>query len=518
VVGEQWLARLDEGGLSQRFFAGAVTFATLMPMRAIPFRHVCLLGMNDGDYPRPRAPLDFDLMGRDYRPGDRSRREDDRYLVLEALLSARERLYISWVGRSVTDNSPRPPSVLVGQLRDHLSAGWRLAGETAEPLSDALTIEHPLQPFGAAYFPAEAAGSPLFTYAHEWRADTAPVADSAMLAPPQRDEPLSLRELAEFLRDPVKAFFRQRLQVAFEGDDPASDDVEPFELDGLDQWRLQDELIAAQATALDRGSDLAEARVGQLARIGRRGELAAGGFGAAMADVLAEPMENLFARYREALARWPQAIAGEEEIRLGAEGEGASIELSDWLGGMRRDGDGARGRVALESSSLIGGDNEYRGDCLIRHWVFHLAAHLAGGPVTTLVLSKRGEVELPPLTQVEAEAHLRALLRSWQQGMCRPLPVAVKSAFAWLKALPVPGDAAALDRAIAAARKVYEGDFNREGELANNPYLQRSWPSFDALYADGEFAALAEALLRPLQRAMHAKADANRQSKAGGGA
>ncbi|PWG68486.1 hypothetical protein DF186_25050, partial [Enterococcus hirae] len=72
------LAGLDEGGLNQRFLAGKVNFATLMPMRAIPFRKVCLLGMNDGDYPRSRPPVDFDLMANDYRPGDRSRREDDR--------------------------------------------------------------------------------------------------------------------------------------------------------------------------------------------------------------------------------------------------------------------------------------------------------------------------------------------------------------------------------------------------------------------------------------------------------
>ncbi|MEZ1441368.1 exodeoxyribonuclease V subunit gamma, partial [Pseudomonas shirazica] len=82
-------------GLNQRFLAGAVSFCTLMPMRAIPFRLVCLLGMNDGDYPRQQSPLDFDLMRNDYRPGDRSRREDDRYLLLEALLSAREQLYVS---------------------------------------------------------------------------------------------------------------------------------------------------------------------------------------------------------------------------------------------------------------------------------------------------------------------------------------------------------------------------------------------------------------------------------------
>src|SRR5690606_1611863 len=201
---------LDQGGLNQRFFAGAVTFATLMPMRAIPFRQVCLLGMNDGDYPRPRMPLDFDLMAADYRPGDRSRRDDDRYLFLEALLSARERLHLSWVGRSVADNSPRPPSVLVGQLRDHLAAGWRLAG--GGELLAALTIEHPLQPFSpAAFGPA-----PHFSYAREWLAAPAPAPDDAPLPPPEREEPLTLAELTEFLRDPVKAFFRQRLQVAFE--------------------------------------------------------------------------------------------------------------------------------------------------------------------------------------------------------------------------------------------------------------------------------------------------------------
>ena len=80
---------------------------------AVAMVWVCLLGMNDGDYPRSQPPLDFDLMGSDYRPGDRSRREDDRYLFLEALLSARERLHISWVGKSIQDNAQRPPSVLV---------------------------------------------------------------------------------------------------------------------------------------------------------------------------------------------------------------------------------------------------------------------------------------------------------------------------------------------------------------------------------------------------------------------
>src|SRR5690606_17692214 len=216
---EHWLAQMQDPGLSQRFFAGAITFATLMPMRAIPFRHVCLLGMNDGAYPRARQPLDFDLMGRDYRPGDRSRREDDRYLFLEALLSAREHLHVSWVGRSILDQSERPASVLVAQLRDHLAAGWRLAGrepghragdppadeadsarEAGEQLLRALTIEHRLQPFHPAYFGA--GDERLFSYAREWRAAAQPGRERAMPAalPPWTFEgPLTLRLLGDFL-------------------------------------------------------------------------------------------------------------------------------------------------------------------------------------------------------------------------------------------------------------------------------------------------------------------------------
>ncbi|MEO6677765.1 MAG: exodeoxyribonuclease V subunit gamma, partial [Pseudomonas sp.] len=191
VVREAWLAGLDQGRLSQRFLAGAVNFCTLMPMRAIPFKLVCLLGMNDGDYPRAQPPLDFDLMGSDYRPGDRSRREDDRYLLLEALLSARNQLYISWVGRSIRDNSERPASVLIGQLRDHLASGWRI-NEEHESLLDAMTQEHPLQPFSARYFHE---GDALFSYASEWQVlhqANEQATDIEILEPYIQEEPLGL--------------------------------------------------------------------------------------------------------------------------------------------------------------------------------------------------------------------------------------------------------------------------------------------------------------------------------------
>ena len=543
VVGDFWLSQLDEGGLSQRFFAGAVTFATLMPMRAIPFRHVCLLGMNDGDYPRTRVPMDFDLMGKDYRPGDRSRREDDRYLFLEALLSARDSLHISWVGRSINDNTARPPSVLIGQLRDHFSAGWHLAHYTGDAakegaaLLDALTVEHRLQPFSPDYFPVRPESSPLFTYTREWRDSTAilrnettPMADG-LLPPLVRDEPLSVRDLASFLKDPVKTFFQQRLSIYFDRDDPASEDQEPFELDGLENWTLQDELIRVQEAALLHDQTIEPVCAAQLARIIRRGELAAGGFGEFMAGTLVKPMPALFDAYQTALLSWPQISEGDEEIRFSADIDGHPVDVADWLGGIRTNDAGERGRIVLETSNLVGKDNHYRGDKLIRHWATHLASHLAGGPLTTTIISIKGTVELKPITIGEAQEHLKTILAAWHLGMRRPLPLAAKSAFTWLGTMASPGQIdgavdelpveterrkadsesakltlqSAFEKATKATRTTYEGGFKLKGEVETCAYLQRAYPDFDALSASGEFADLAETLLRPLQRAMPAK-------------
>ncbi len=525
IVAENWLGQLDGGGLAQRFFAGAVTFATLMPMRAIPFRYVCLLGMNDGDYPRSRTPLDFDLMRRDYRPGDRSRREDDRYLFLEALLSARDHLHISWVGRSVTDNTPRPPSVLVGQLRDHLKSGWRLEGEEADKpgkLVDALTIEHRLQPFSADYFPADPHDAPLYTFAHEW-SRPAPLASATRsdepLSAQEREEPLSIRELGEFLRDPVRGFFRQRLRVGLEMRDEASENHEPFEVDALQAWQLQDELIRAQLRAMERGEDDLDAVArAQLERMHRSGDLAAGGFGEVIGEELLEPMEELFGEYRKALARWPTPLAHQYEIRLDAQRDGRVLELRDWIDDVRAGEGGALGRVMLDAGTLIK-DNKYRGDRLVAYWVAHVAAQLAAGEVTTVIVSKVGVAEFAPVAPDVARAWLLDLLAAWDEGSRRPLPLAVKTSFAWLRKLPVDFAAGAGEipaEAWDAARTAFEGAARLAGERDTNPYLRRAFPDFDALIAGDEFVALATSLLMPVQRAPLSSSKNKRTANAAG--
>ncbi len=122
------------------FLAGAITFCQLVPMRAIPFRVVVLLGMDDGAFPRPFTPLGFDRLAADPRPGDRTVRDDDRALFLDALLSARDHLLVLYTGRDARTGQERPPAVPVAELLDHVDPGGLL------------TVHHPLQPFSPRAF------------------------------------------------------------------------------------------------------------------------------------------------------------------------------------------------------------------------------------------------------------------------------------------------------------------------------------------------------------------------------
>ncbi|SEP00819.1 exodeoxyribonuclease V subunit gamma [Pseudomonas sp. NFACC39-1] len=483
VVREAWLAGLDQGRLSQRFLAGAVNFCTLMPMRAIPFKLVCLLGMNDGDYPRAQPPLDFDLMGSDYRPGDRSRREDDRYLLLEALLSAREKLYISWVGRSIRDNSDRPASVLVGQLRDHLASGWRLADDSKD-LLEALTQDHPLQPFSARYFHQ---GSALFSYASEWRmlhGAHEHAAQSQVLEPYVQEEPLGLGQLQDFLRNPVRHFFSQRLKIFFEAIEAPLADDEPFVLDALQRYSLSDSLLEAALVRLDQ-PDLALATHAK--RLQNSGLLPMAGFGECMQRELIEPLPDLLQRYQQLLALWPTPLTSALPVSLQLHG----VSVEGWLSGLHQRADGAVLTISAIPNG-IGSPKTRKWHRLIRPWVNHLVACANGFSMTTALVASDDSLLLAPFEEPVARRLLGDLLQAWQAGMRQPLPVAVKTAFAWLG----QSDPAKAD---AAARKAYEGDGqNSEGERRESPALARQFADFDALTADETFSDWCDALYRPL--------------------
>ncbi|MGY2260307.1 exodeoxyribonuclease V subunit gamma [Pseudomonas sp. SDO55104_S430] len=486
VVREAWLAGLDQGRLSQRFLAGAVNFCTLMPMRAIPFKLVCLLGMNDGDYPRAQPPLDFDLMGSDYRPGDRSRREDDRYLLLEALLSARDQLYISWVGRSIRDNSERPASVLIGQLRDHLASGWK-SSDAEEDVLEALTQEHPLQPFSARYFHE---GDDLFSYANEWQVlHHAPsqTADNEILAPHVQEEPLGIGQLQDFLRNPVRHFFSQRLKVFFEAAEVPLADEEPFVLDALQRYSLSDNLLKAALNDVDNPDQALEA---QARRLQNSGLLPMAGFGECLQRELIEPLPDLVQRYHQLLALWPTPLISALPVNL----ELHDLRIEGWLSGLHQRADGGLLSVATIPNS-IGSIKSRKWHRLTRPWVDHLIACASGLEMTTALVASDDSLMLAPMETQSAKRILGDLLLAWKAGMRQPLPIAVKTAFAWL------GQTDPM-KAEAAGRKAYEGDgLTTDGERRESVALARQFADFDALVADETFMDWCEALYKPMLEA-----------------
>ena len=481
IVREHWLQAIDESRLSQRFMGGAVSFGTLMPMRAIPFRVVCLLGMDDGAYPRQQTPLDFDLMAQPghSRPGDRSRREDGRYLFLEALLSARETLYVSWVGRSARDNSALPPSVLVGQLRDYLAAGWYRDGDTptdadaGKNLLAALTTTYPLQPFSRCYFGA-GEDARVFTYAREWQQahQPAPAAlPASTLAPWQPDVALGIGALQRFLHKPVAYFFNQRLNVFFaDNNDDVSDD-EPFALDGLQRYSAtQAVLHAAIDPAVD---DVDHAIAAAAARLHDEGRLPPGGFGAALQADIAEQVKALAGEWREACAQWP-LTDDKHELHYA----GAGLQVEDWLTDLRRNDAEQHGRLELVNGALADKNGKLRHEKLLSAWVIHLLANANGLHMQTRLIGADAQARLDALSPKDAAAQLDALLAALHEGMQSPLPIARKTAFAWLQSPKNP---------VTAAKACYEGNSfaHIPGEVDEDAYLARAWPSFEALQAGG---------------------------------
>ena len=496
IVAEDWLQAIDQHHLSQRFMGGAVNFGTLLPMRAIPFRVVCLLGMNDGDYPRRISPPDFDLMAMasQHRPGDRSRREDDRYLFLEALLSARDVLHISWVGHSVRDNSELPPSVLVGQLRDYLSTGWRLPDNHGEQLLDAITTEHPLQAFSERYFEG---ASPLFTYASEWakarRAETH--GEPALLSPWQTESVLDIRTLQRFLARPAACFYSERLKVRFEDVDTGMDDDEPFALDGLENHAATQTLLQCALNADEANAE--PALLHAASRLRQQGVVPAGGFGALAVEDIGGDVHRILRRWQASLAHWHSLVPAQELRHQHGE-----LVVEGWLDDLRASDDGSLVRLLPMAGQLCQG-KAIRYDKLLQPWVLQLLANANGVAMTSRFLAPDATVVLKPLDRGEAAALLNALLDAWQEGMQKPLPMARLTAYAWLLAErneKIPADAARLCYEGSDAPGAPSGEVNRE------PTLARTWRSFSTLHADGFEHWLP--LYRPLLDAASVEGDA----------
>ncbi|MEN9462056.1 MAG: hypothetical protein RIS84_2076 [Pseudomonadota bacterium] len=257
IVVQYLQQRLTGEPLSTHFLTGSVTFCAMLPMRSIPFKVICLLGMNDQDYPRPQKHAGFDLIADHPKPGDRSRRNSDCYLFLEALLSARQHFYMSYVGHSIREEANFPPSVLVNELQDYIRKGFQFMDITEDTVSY-LTTHHPLQPFSPRYFDQQQPR--LFSYSEEyctasqrmqqfrdgaWKFISSALPEAA----DETHKTLDIQRLIRFFRNPSKYFLQERLGLRLPEQEYILKEHEPFEVAGLDKYTLEQEIISYALSA-----------------------------------------------------------------------------------------------------------------------------------------------------------------------------------------------------------------------------------------------------------------------------
>jgi len=258
IVREHFSRVLSQTDTRAPLLTGGISFSRMVPMRLLPFRVICILGLNDGDFPHrdPAAGLNritADLNTPHRRPGDRSTRDDDRFLFLQLLVSAQDVLYLSYLGADPRDGSAREPSVLVNELID-VAAGQHVDADTARRH---LIVRHPLQPFSPDAFGSD--NDPRrFSYQSQWYPVAEPDAMPRTGLPAWIASPLpsavfehaqhniTSDELRRFFQDPAGQFLRQRLHLLLPEITRSSADIEPLgDEDKLHQAQLQDAILSA---------------------------------------------------------------------------------------------------------------------------------------------------------------------------------------------------------------------------------------------------------------------------------
>lgn len=318
---------LEQDRSSTEFLAGGVTFCALLPLRTIPFRRVCVLGLDQGSFPRMDQRDELDLIARSPRPGDRTLRDDDRYLFLELLLSAQDGLYLSYVGRSIQDDSERPPSVVLAEL---MRTVRQMVSPSATASGAALTVfRHPLQPFSPRYFRADSPAVLRSSDRALFRAAVALAGAKRTSATPfvpkggalDGSEPTglalerSVEDLVRFVRSPARAYL-SRLEVRLDDEISTYEDREAVALGSLDGWGLGDALLSERLEG--KRASLAIARARGALPVGAGGDLVF-----ADREVRVEAIVSAIAELR----------AGEDTV-LALDGRLGADELRDALVGM----------------------------------------------------------------------------------------------------------------------------------------------------------------------------------------
>ena len=461
----------------QYLFTGGITFCGMVPLRVVPFRVICLLGMDDTAFPRREAngldPLLADRRAGRPEKGDRDVRADDRLLFLQLLAAARDVFYVSWIGRDTHTNEARPPSVVVSELLDMLEQGYLLrpADDAARKVQSAsLPRVAPLHPFDASLFGANDEAPRSFHV--QWRpaaavrrrsADALPPFASRALPPPAMpDNEIRLGELKRFFDDPARGFLEGTLQLRLPRDADDDADLEPLQ---PDHPLLRYDLASA---LLEHGdADAAHARE----RLRAQGRLPPGRLADAALDIARERADRL----RAAIDAFTRGEPRIDDITARVQ-----LDHDTWLSGTVTDMHPA-GLVRYSPGGLSG-------KRVLRAWLETLFVALASdtGTICRFLWIDGGDIEerdLRVADAAEARAQLSRMVAAWRDGLRQPLPLFPEASLAAFrperkKPPPLDNDEARADFIATLAKIAANADDN--GPFANardfdKPSVRLAW-------------------------------------------
>ena len=287
------------------FRTGTLTVCTMVPMRSVPHRVVCLVGLDDGVFPRATTVDGDDVLARHPLTGERDLRSEDRQLLLDALLAATERVVVTYTGANEHSGAVRPPAVPLGEILD--AADRTLA----EPVRHHVLTRHPLQPYDPRnLLPEELVRSDPRPFSFDAAALAGARAAAGERVPPPRllagalpeREPadVSLADLKAFLLHPVRSFLRQRLDVATPWEPDEIGDAIPIELNALDQWQIGDHLLREMMSGADADAVITAELL--------RGRVPPGLLGGHSLTTVCEETQRLFDRTAELREGEPRSV------------------------------------------------------------------------------------------------------------------------------------------------------------------------------------------------------------------
>jgi exodeoxyribonuclease V gamma subunit len=461
------------------FRTGQLTMCTMVPMRSVPHRVVCLLGVDDGVFPRATHADGDDVLARAPRVGERDPRSEDRQLFLDAVLAARDELVVLYTGADERTGAERPPAVPVGELLDVLDRTATVAGGDRS-VRDRVLVRHPLQPFDARNFADGQLGVPgpfsfdgaAYAGARALRGERHPAA--VFLPRPLADDGLGdtveLEELVRFLEHPAKSFLRGRLGVSTLAEEEEPADALPVELDPLAQWQIGDRLLEAGLAGVSREQSV---RAEWL-----RGDLPPGPLGAAVVDPIADEVQALVDKTAALRAGDPQALDVAVHLDDG-------VRVVGTVSGLHGD------RLVRVVYSKLGPKHR------LRAWVqlLVLAASDAHRPPPTLAAATVGRGRSGPAISLlsappadEAARALASLVALYRIGRREPLPLSAKTSACYAEKRRAGSPPTACGKKAALEwRKTFDG---REIGEHGDPEHVRVW-------GDAPFEALLHAAPRP---------------------